>query len=225
MNEICRLDQVIKEYEESEIVRPVAGISLTLSPGSFLSVEGPSGIGKSTLLCLMGGLLRPTRGRVYLMGQDTLALNDKKLTMLRSRTVGFIFQESCLLPALTVAENIHFAAALSNSTEDDHKSRVDRLLRDVGLENRAEFLPHQLSVGQRRRASILRALVNCPPLILADEPTNDLDMNWSRVVMELLTEAAKNGSAVVVVTHNMECAKYALVRYELRDGRLVFCER
>jgi len=221
--EICRLEHVSKVYYSAEDVCPIDDVSLAISQGDFIGIEGPSGMGKSTLLYLMGGgLLRPTRGSLWLSGKDTSKLSDRELTSLRAKTIGFIFQETSLFPALTALENVEMAMFLSKRSRltQVEKEHALALLTDLGLKERAVFLPHQLSIGQRRRVVVCRAIVNRPSLILADEPTNDLDPVWAGKVIDLLESSVQEGGAVVMVNHS-GWANRAYQRYRLEAGKLI----
>ncbi|KMT22509.1 ABC transporter ATP-binding protein [Clostridium cylindrosporum] len=217
--EVCRLENVSKTYKMGETVCPLKNISLKVSSGDFLSIEGPSGIGKSTLLYIIGGLLNLDEGKLYIEDKDVSLLSDRELTTLRGEKIGFIFQDSNLLQALTLQENLEFAQRISNKGKCDTR-RIDELLERLGLSERKGFLPHSLSGGQRRRAVVARALINNPKLILADEPTNDLDEKYAAEVISLLEEATKAGSAVIMVTHNTKWAERANIRYRINDGIL-----
>ncbi|MFA5537139.1 MAG: ABC transporter ATP-binding protein [Bacillota bacterium] len=221
---ICTLKKVSKTYFGGEEVSPVRGIELEINSGDFLSIEGPSGSGKSTLLYLIGGLLKPTEGNVLIRGQNTQNLKERELTRLRSRNIGFVFQEGSLFPALTALENVELAYKLQDKSRRDGKrnQKAKELLATFGLKERFDFLPHQLSVGQRRRVLVARAFVKESSLILADEPTNDLDPYWAGQVIDFLERAAA-GNAVVMVTHHSEWAKRANRRYKLSDGGLLPC--
>lgn len=210
---ICRLENVIKEFHKGENVRPLDGVNLTLNAGDFIAIEGPSGIGKSTLLYVLGTLLQPTEGTYYFNDQDVAQLNDREKSALRAEKIGFLFQDTNLIQALTLRENIAFVT-------QGKPAEVDRLLDRFGLDDRADFLPYQLSGGQRRRAGAVRSIIHRPQLLLADEPTNDLDEHWSEVMIHTLKEQSERGAAVVMVTHNKELAAHANQRYELREGKL-----
>ncbi|ACL21491.1 ABC transporter ATP-binding protein [Desulfitobacterium hafniense] len=217
---LCRLEKVSKTYAMGEVVCPINEVSLTVDKGDFLAIEGPSGTGKSTLLYIMCGLLRPTGGDVFLKDENLSSLPDTKVTELRGDLVGFVFQETNLLQALTVEGNLRFAQSVGKGKKPD-EAKISRYLEELGLSSRRDFLPGQLSVGQRRRLIVARALINDPQLILADEPTNDLDEMWAGKVMALLTGAVGGGGAVVMVTHNPQWAEKATKRYLMQEGRLV----
>lgn len=217
--EILRLENISKTYVMGENVYPLKNINLKVNSGDFISVEGPSGIGKSTLLYVAGSLLKQDEGKLYLMGNDALNLNDEQLTHLRANDIGFIFQETNLIQALTLQENIEFAQSLGYKNKINHKEILE-LIDRLGLSQRKNFLPNQLSIGQRRRAVAAMALIKHPKLILADEPTNDLDDVWANEIVSLLYEAVNNNSAVIMVTHNTKWASYANLKYKLDDGKL-----
>jgi len=216
--EICKLEHIHKDYWMGELVTPLKDICLTVNPGDFIAVEGPSGIGKSTLLYVMGTLLQSDQGTYTFQGQDVSALSDGEKSRLRAQKIGFLFQDSTMIQALTLRENLLFTQGVGGKRDT---KKVDALLYRFGLEDRADFFPHQLSGGQRRRAMAARALIQDPALILADEPTNDLDEHWSNEIMEILKEQAQQGTAVVMVTHNSRWAAMASRRCRLEDGILM----
>lgn len=215
--EICKLEHVKKEYHMGELVSPLKDICLTVNSGDFIAVEGPSGIGKSTLLYVMGTLLKNDSGNIIIDGTDVSTLSDDAKSELRAQKVGFIFQDSNLIQALTLRDNLEFAAKLNKGK--DSRS-VDELLERFGLSDRANFLPHQLSGGQRRRAVAARSLIHNPMLILADEPTNDLDEHWSEEIIKVFKEEAARGAAIVMVTHNPIPSQQANRRCRLENGIL-----
>ena len=218
--EICTLSHIAKQYRMGETVAPLRDINLTISSGDFLTVEGPSGMGKSTLLYVIGTLLKADEGTITFEGQDVCAMTDRDQTTLRGEKIGFLFQDSNLIQALTLRENMEFAQTLGGKRKADPK-KVDEMLERLGLSERANFMPFQLSGGQRRRAMAARALIHEPKLILADEPTNDLDDIWAEKIVTLLQEEAKRGAAVVMVTHNTHWAEQAIRRLRLEGGMLV----
>ena len=219
--QICKLEHIHKDYRMGEIVSPLKDVSLTVNSGDFLAVEGPSGIGKSTLLYVMGTLLQSDAGSYVFEEQDVSGMSDHQRSQLRAKKIGFLFQDSTLIQALTLRENLGFSQGVGGKKDS---SQVDALLKRFGLEDRADFFPHQLSGGQRRRAMAARALLHKPTLILADEPTNDLDEHWSMEIIKALQEEAARGAGVVMVTHNSQWAQYATRRCRLEDGRLVDAE-
>ena len=216
--EICKLEHIHKDYRMGEIVTPLKDICLSVCSGDFIAVEGPSGIGKSTLLYVLGMLLQSDEGAYFFGGKDVSKLSDADRSELRAKKIGFLFQDSTMIQALTLRENLLFTQGVGGRKDP---KRVDELLRQFGLEDRADFFPHQLSGGQRRRAMAARALLHNPSLILADEPTNDLDDTWSEAVIRILKEQTGKGTAVIMVTHNSRWASVATRRMRLEDGVLI----
>ena len=215
--EICKLEHIHKDYRMGEIVTPLKEVSLAVNEGDFIAVEGPSGIGKSTLLYVMGTLLKPDDGTYTFEEKDVTAFNDAQNSEFRAKKIGFLFQDSTMIQALTLRENLIFTQGVGGKKDP---KQVDELLYRFGLEDRADFFPHQLSGGQRRRAMAARALIHNPKLILADEPTNDLDEHWSEEIIRILKEQTEKGTAVVMVTHNARWASAATRRLRLEDGML-----
>ena len=215
--EICKIEHIHKDYRMGEIVTPLKDVTLTVNEGDFVAVEGPSGIGKSTLLYVMGTLLKPDEGSYTFGGKDVTAFNDSQASEFRAKQIGFLFQDSTMIQALTLRENLIFTQGVGGKKDP---RQVDELLYRFGLEDRADFFPHQLSGGQRRRAMAARALIHNPKLILADEPTNDLDEHWSEEIIRILKEQTEKGTAVVMVTHNARWASAATRRLRLEDGML-----
>ena len=216
--EICKLEHIHKDYRMGEIVTPLKDISLTVNTGDFIAVEGPSGIGKSTLLYVMGTLLKADDGTYTFEGKDVSSFNDSQKSEFRAKKIGFLFQDSTMIQALTLRENLIFTQSVGGKKD---LKQVDELLYQFGLEDRADFFPHQLSGGQRRRAMAARALIHNPALILADEPTNDLDEHWSEEIIRILKEQTLKGTAVVMVTHNSRWAGMANRRCRLEEGVLI----
>ena len=215
--ELCKLTGIRKDYRMGEVVTPLKDVSLTVNSGDFIAVEGPSGIGKSTLLYVMGTRLTSDSGSYLFEGRDISSMTDDQRSALRAEKIGFLFQDSTMIQALTLRENLLFTQNIGGKKDP---GRVDELLDLFGLADRANFFPHQLSGGQRRRAMAARCLIHDPALILADEPTNDLDEHWSCEIIRLLHEQTKKGTAVVMVTHNARWAKEASRRCKLEDGIL-----
>jgi len=200
-------------------IAAVADVTARFTPGTFTALVGRSGCGKSTLLNLAGAMDRPTRGEVRLLGQPTTALSDAALTRLRRRMVGFVFQFFNLLPTLTVQENIELPMLLDGRR--DYAWRVRELLIQVELADRARDYPHQLSGGEMQRVAIARALIHEPAVLIADEPTGNLDNASARVVLKLLASAAnRTGAAVILATHSREAAAFADRLLFMRDGHI-----
>ena len=220
--EICKLEHIHKDYRMGEIVTPLKDVTLTVNSGDFIAVEGPSGIGKSTLLYVMGTLLQSDEGTYTFEGKDVAKLSDSEKSALRAKKIGFLFQDSTMIQALTLRENLLFTQSVCGKKDP---KQVAELLYQFGLEDRADFFPHQLSGGQRRRAMAARALIHDPALILADEPTNDLDEHWSQEIIRILKEQTQKGTAVVMVTHNSRWAEMANRRCRLEEGVLVDIEK
>jgi putative ABC transport system ATP-binding protein len=202
-------------------IRAVDDVSLTIAAGDFAALEGPSGSGKTTLLQLLGALDRPSSGRVLFEGNDLASLGDRDLAELRLRAFGFVFQQFNLIPTLTAVENVEAGLAPMKVADAELEKRSLALLGEVGLADRADHLPTQLSGGEQQRVAIARALVKEPRVILADEPTGNLDSASGTEVVDLLAGlAAERGTTVIVATHNADLAARAPRRLVMRDGRL-----
>ena len=201
-------------------VRALDGVDLEIAPGEFVALEGPSGSGQTTLLQLLGALDRPSSGDVIFEGRDLVRLPDHELAALRLESFGFVFQQFNLIPTLTALENVE--AKLAPTGVDDIESRAERMLEEVGLAERADHLPAHLSGGEQQRVAIARALSVEPRVVLADEPTGNLDSKTGGESIELLGGlAAEHGSTVIVATHDVTLAERAPRRLSMRDGRLV----
>jgi putative ABC transport system ATP-binding protein len=203
------------------VVHALAGVDLDVQPNSLTVVMGPSGSGKSTLLYLLGGLDRPTNGRINVDGQVLEKLDENELAEYRRRTVGFIFQSFNLISSMSALENVAFPMRFAGIPHRQRRARAIELLRQVGLENRAHHKPTELSGGQQQRVAIARALVNNPPLILADEPTGNLDSASGFGIMQLLSELHLSGRTVLVVTHDQRMSHFATDTLRLLDGLIV----
>ncbi len=217
------VEDVAKEYPtRAEPLVVLRGVSLALDPGQNLAILGPSGCGKSTLLHIVGTLDRPSSGRVRLAGSDPWELDEPRLADFRSRRIGFVFQDHHLLPQCNVLENVLLPAMATGTVDAAAIERARSLLARVGLSARLEHTPAELSGGERQRAALARALVNRPTLLLADEPTGNLDRTTSLAVAQLLLELQEQEQTMlVVVTHSLELAGLFQRRSELNDGRLV----
>ncbi len=202
-------------------VQALRGVTLAVERGMFLSIAGPSGCGKSTLLHLLGGVDRPSSGKVVLLGHPTGGLSDGALARIRLHHVGFVFQRFFLLPMLTAEENVALPMMEAGLPAEERRRRVRALLERVGLADRERHRPGQLSGGEMQRVAIARAVANHPDLLLADEPTGELDEATGREIGGLLRELSRDGLAVVLVTHNPELAALADRQVRMRDGVLV----
>jgi len=194
-------------------------VSLSISPGEFLAVRGPSGCGKTTLLLTAGGLLRPNTGQVNLDGHDPYALSPEMRSRMRARMIGFVFQQFHLIPYLTVRQNILAPSLALPAKEADQ--RAQELVGRFGLNDRAGHVPAQLSTGERQRAALARALLNQPKIILADEPTGNLDEDNANIVFGYLSQYVAEGGCVLLVTHDVRAAAHATRTLQMIDGRLI----
>ncbi len=221
MSPIIRFKDVCKYYRAGDSqVTALAGVSLEIEQGDFVSIMGPSGGGKTTFLNCLGGLDLPDRGEIYLKDRLMNRMSDGELTELRRKEIGFIFQFFNLMPTLTVCENVELPLLLNHSAKTQNK-QVHALLDYVGLLHRARSFPAELSGGEMQRVAIARALVNQPSIVLADEPTGNLDSENGIKILELMKKASVDFSATVVMaTHNAQIASYGNRHYELRDGLL-----
>ncbi|MHB0955062.1 MAG: ABC transporter ATP-binding protein [Pirellulaceae bacterium] len=218
-----KVDHVAKEYPtRSEPLEVLVDISLEMSAGQNLAILGPSGSGKSTLLYAIGTLDPPTRGTVTLRGQDPYALAERDLARFRNRNIGFIFQDHHLLPQLSVLENVLIPTLAEGAPSADSQRRARDLLERVGLQDRLDHRPAELSGGERGRVAVARALVTGPQLVLGDEPTGNLDHTTARSVAQLLLQLQQEEQTMlIVVTHSLELANLLQQRCQLDDGRLV----
>jgi ABC-type lipoprotein export system ATPase subunit len=219
---VVRTRELEKHYGQGEgLVRALDAVELDVATGETLAVMGPSGCGKSTLLHLLGGLERPSGGQVWLAGRRIDELSEKALARMRRRAIGFVFQAFHLMDELTAAENVELPALLAGSSPRAARRRAAELLEQVGLADRAEHLPSALSGGQRQRVAIARALSNQPLVVLADEPTGNLDSAATLDVLRLLDSLRTAGQTVVIVTHDERIAATADRLISMRDGALV----
>ncbi len=219
---MIKLVNLSKRYRTSEVeTLALDGVTVDIRPGEFLAVMGPSGCGKSSLLNILGLLDSPTEGALFFLGDDIARASERKLTLLRRAHVGFVFQSFNLIEELTVGENVEVALIYRGVSMAERKRRVGEALERVGLSHRARHLPQQLSGGQQQRVAVARALVAAPKLILADEPTGNLDTVNGDAVMAMLTDIAKSGTTVVMVTHSHAHAAYAQRILYLLDGHVV----
>jgi putative ABC transport system ATP-binding protein len=219
---MLKLENVSKIYRTTEVeTHALGGVSMDVAAGEFLAIMGPSGCGKSTLLNILGLLDSPDGGHYWFFGEDVARYSEKQLTQLRRGGVGFIFQSFNLVDDLNVRENVEVSLLYRGMGSGERRSRVAAALERVGLSHRARHLPNQLSGGQQQRVAIARALVGEPKLILADEPTGNLDTENGAAVMEMLTEINRSGTTVIMVTHSLVHAAQARRTVKLLDGRVV----
>jgi len=202
----------------NEIVYVLKGIDLEIKKGEYVALMGPSGSGKSTLMNLLGCLDTPTSGSYILNGKDVSKMHDDELAEIRNKEIGFVFQTFNLLPRTTALDNVALPMVYAGFSKSERKVRAEEVLNQVGLSDRMDHQPNQLSGGQRQRVAVARALVNNPSIILADEPTGNLDSKTSEEIMKLFGDIHKLGNTVIVVTHEEEVAAYAHRIIRLRDG-------
>lgn len=219
--EILKIENLTKTYGSGEnLVHAVDDVSFSVEKGEFVAIVGASGSGKSTLLHLIGGVDRPTSGKIFVDGNDISKMNDDKLAVFRRRQVGIVYQFYNLIPILTVEENITLPCDLDGRGVD--RERLEMILDSFGLRARRKHLPNQLSGGQQQRTSIARALINNPSLVLADEPTGNLDSKSSEEVMSMLKMCNQSyGQTVIMITHNLDIAKQADRIITISDGKIV----
>ena len=218
-----KIENVEKTYKLGEILVPaLKNTNIELKKGEFVAIMGPSGSGKTTLLNLIGALDKPTKGKIYVDGKDLTTLKEKELTKLRRRTVGYIFQFYNLIPVLSAFENVELPMLIAGLPTKERQERARQLLETVGLAERGDHRPDELSGGEQQRVAIVRALANKPSVVLADEPTGDLDSKTGKEVMQALRDLSRNeGATVIVVTHDPMVANLANRIFEMRDGRII----
>ncbi len=217
-----KLDKLTKIYARRDAeVCALDGVTLQIQPGSFVVVTGGSGSGKTTLLLTLGGIIHPTSGSLLIKGQDLYGYSANELADYRNRTIGFVLQTFNLVPYLTVLENVMVPMLLSTRNGDGRESRAAKLLAQVGLDNRQQFLPRELSVGQQQRVAIARALANDPEVILADEPTGNLDPTLSGEILTILKDLnLREKRTIIMVTHSPQAAEFGTARFHLDNGKL-----
>lgn len=219
--EILKVENLVKTYGEGDnIVNAVDNISLSVNKGEFVAIVGASGSGKSTLLHLLGGVDRPTSGKIYIDGNEINNMNNDKLAIFRRRQIGIVYQFYNLIPILTVKENISLPCDLDGNRPD--KERMDLILKSFGLFERKNHLPNELSGGQQQRTSIARALINNPAILLADEPTGNLDSKSTEEIMSILKMSNRDfNQTIIMITHNLEIAKEADRIITIQDGKIL----
>ncbi len=216
------LEGIAKTYVNGKLTVPVLhGIDLSIYEGEFTSIMGPSGSGKSTFMNILGCLDRPTSGSYRLDGEEVAHLGDDELAYVRNKRIGFVFQSFNLLPKLTALDNVALPMVYAGVSKAERKARASQLLTDLGLGTRLDHMPAELSGGQRQRVAIARALANDPAIIMADEPTGNLDSKASLDVMHIFTELYQEGRTIILVTHEPDIAEYAGRNVVLKDGLIV----
>jgi putative ABC transport system ATP-binding protein len=218
---VLELIDVVKEYPGDPPVVALAGVDLRIDQGELVAIVGPSGSGKSTLLHVMGTLERPTRGVLRIAGEDTSAMSDKQLSGLRSRHLGFVFQQFFLLDGLSVLDNVAKGLLYRGGPLSDRRPLAAAAIERVGLSHRLRHWPNQLSGGEQQRTAIARALCGRPALVMADEPTGNLDSATGASIIDLLRELHREGTTIVVITHDVDVAGAMERRVEIRDGRII----
>jgi len=222
MNVIINVENVRKTYKMGDnVVKAVDGVSLSVFEGEYLVIMGPSGSGKTTLMHLMGCLDKPDSGEIYLSGQRVSKLNDRDLAKVRNKMIGFVFQQFNLLPRLTALENVELPMIYAGVPRTVRRKRAKELLTMVGLAERMEHRPTQLSGGQMQRVAIARALANEPQIILADEPTGNLDSKSGEEILKIFSDLHSDGLTMIVVTHDPEVAENGERVIHMRDGKIV----
>ncbi len=221
--EIIRLRNVHKNYKMgTAIVRAVNDVNLSIKQGDFIAIVGPSGSGKSTLMNLVGALDIATTGAIYLDGENIEHMHESELASIRGKKIGFVFQTFNLVTSLTALENVMLPMLFQDSISmHEKKERAKNLLEEIGLKERMHHLPNEMSGGEQQRVAIARALANDPEVILADEPTGNLDSKTGKSVLKILKDLNKKGKTIIVVTHNLEMAREARKIIRVKDGRIV----
>ncbi len=226
MSSVIKIRKITRDfYLGQEIVKVLKGIDLDIEKGEYVAFMGPSGSGKSTLMNLLGCLDTPTSGSYVLNGKDVSQMSDNELAEIRNKEIGFVFQTFNLLPRTTALENVALPMVYAGASRTKRRERAEEVLRNVGLADRMDHKPNQLSGGQRQRVAVGRALVNKPSIILADEPTGNLDSKTSLEIMNLFDEIHAAGNTVILVTHEEEIARHAHRIIRLRDGMIESDER
>jgi putative ABC transport system ATP-binding protein len=219
---LIQIEKLGKIFKLGEIEIPaLRSVTFNIEPGEFLSIIGPSGSGKTTLLDILGCLARPTSGVYQFEGRDTGAMTDEELAMLRNRKIGFVFQTFHLLPRSTALENVALPLFYAKIKKQEREDRALKMLAAVGLGDRVHHQPNQLSGGQQQRVAIARALINHPAMILADEPTGNLDTKSGREILGLLEDLNRQGHTIILVTHDRDLAEHTHRIISLRDGLVV----
>lgn len=223
---MLRIENIEKSFSNGdEVVQALAGVSLEVKQNEFVAFMGSSGSGKSTLMNILGCLDSPSAGHYYLKDQNVAEMPDSELSQIRNQHIGFIFQTFHLLPKLDAIGNVKLPLRYTSVSEQEANERAVKLLKKVGLEHRMHHKPFEMSGGQRQRVAIARALINNPSVILADEPTGNLDSKTSEDIMALLTELHRQGQTIIMVTHEDDIAEYAQRVIRMKDGKVISMEQ
>ena len=219
MFKLIQIEQLKKTYHLGKVkIEALRGVSFEINTGEFVSIMGPSGSGKSTLMHIIGCLDYPTEGKYFLSGQDVSKLNDNQLALFRNQKIGFVFQQFNLLPKATILRNVELPLTYNNTHSKNKKRLAVQALEEVGLGDRLKHRPNEISGGQKQRVAIARALVNHPSIILADEPTGNLDSKTGQDIMKMIDKLHDEGNTIILVTHEPEIARYAKRVIHLKDG-------
>jgi putative ABC transport system ATP-binding protein len=222
MNSVIKIENATKTYQMGEVnVHALRGVNLNINKGDFVAIVGPSGSGKSTLMHIIGLLDRPTSGYVYLEGKDVSELSQDERAVLRNKHIGFVFQQFNLLSRTSALDNVALPLLYSGIKREEREKRAVKILESVGLGERLDHTSTQLSGGQQQRVAIARALINNPALVLADEPTGNLDSKSGKEIMKLLSDLNNKGNTIVLVTHELDIAKGTKRIVEIMDGKIV----
>lgn len=218
---IIELKNLSKHYEMGEnIVKALDGIDVEIKKGDFIAIVGPSGSGKSTMMNMIGALDLATKGEIFLDDEDIENLEESELAQIRGRKIGFVFQTFNLIPTLTALENVMLPMTFQGLGGEEKLERAEEILKKVGLEHRKNHFSNELSGGEMQRVAIARALANNPEVILADEPTGNIDSKTGREIMKIFTDLNKKGKTIILVTHDLDLTKYATKVLKLRDGKI-----
>ena len=219
MSKLIQIEHLKKTYYVGKVkVEALRGVSFEINTGEFVSIMGPSGSGKSTLMHIMGCLDYPTEGKYFLSGQNVSKLNDNQLALFRNQKIGFVFQQFNLLPKATILRNVELPLTYNDTHSKNKKRLAVQALEEVGLGDRLKHRPNEISGGQKQRVAIARALVNHPSIILADEPTGNLDSKTGQDIMKMIDKLHDKGNTIILVTHEPEIARYAKRVIHLKDG-------
>ena len=219
MSKLIQIEQLEKIYHLGKVkVEALRGVSFEINTGDFVSIMGPSGSGKSTLMHIIGCLDYPTEGKYFLSGQDVSKLNDNQLALFRNQKIGFVFQQFNLLPKATILRNVELPLTYNNTNSKNKKRLAVQALEEVGLGDRLKHRPNEISGGEKQRVAVARALVNHPSIILADEPTGNLDSKTGQDIMNIIKKLHDDGNTIILVTHEAEIARYAKRVIHLKDG-------